>query len=120
MNPTWQQGDYIIKGPDKRKILGVCGEIVFPSMMNVFDIASVPPCTQHEFEVEGYSLVPPVEEWPKHGDMYWFVTSEALIYERRWSDDSIFLQNRKAFGNCHRDEASALRWRDRVKALKEL
>ena len=118
MNPTWQQGDYIIKGPDKRKILGVCGEIVFPSMMNVFDIASGSPCTQHEFEVEGYSLVPPVKEWPLRNDKYWWLYSSGEAHSSIWQDDSLD-HGRKAFGNVHRSKEDAEAWAEKVRALKK-
>ncbi len=144
MSQPWLQGDYIQKGSDKRKVLGVCGECVIVSNVILQEddrLRSCFPETQYELEEDGWSLFPsdthdiafphapsmkarcwcaetPKEEsWPKLGDSYWYIHSNGVTYSSAFMNGS-FDKACTSWGNCHRSEADALAWRERVKAIK--
>ncbi len=119
MSTPWLQGDYIQKGSDKRKILGVCGEVLFLSLN--YDYESLGECsfhnTQVHLEVNGWSLVPKEESWPKMGDVYWRVRDDGRVVTAQW-DEHAEDRDLKYFGNVHRTLDAALAWREKVKAIK--
>jgi hypothetical protein len=57
-----KQGDIIGNKEDKRKILGVCGEVIFPSIPNDFKTADDGNFTADDLEAYNYKLLSPQQE----------------------------------------------------------
>lgn len=81
-----KQGDILInKQGDKRKILGVCGEVYFLSHPDDFELITISSFAWTEKEIEeiGYTLLE--EPWePKEGEIYWFIDSGVEIGTFYW------------------------------------
>ena len=56
LNTTFKEGDIVTDGDDKRKILGVCGEVYFLSNYNDFNKVSGTFFTEHELLEDNYKL----------------------------------------------------------------
>jgi len=57
LNTTFKEGDITTNGDDKRKILGVCGEVYFLSHDNDFSKVLDTFFTEHELLEDGYKVV---------------------------------------------------------------
>jgi len=56
LNTTFKEGDIVTDGHDKRKILGVCGEVYFVSRINEFNEASDLIFTGYDLIENNYKL----------------------------------------------------------------
>ncbi len=119
MTQPWLQGDFIQNGSDKRKVLGVAGDVIFAQNCFPFDDEGkgIFMATQKQYEGIGFYLVPKEEEWPKKDDRYFYCDDDGSVLDTIWVED-YWHPARKAWGNCHRDEADAVAWREKVKAIK--
>lgn len=59
MTNKWQEGDLITLAGVTRKILGVCGKLIFPSVVDNFDEPSGSFGTQQHYENIGWEKVIP-------------------------------------------------------------
>jgi hypothetical protein len=89
---------------EKRKILFVSGDLIIPSKIGNFDMASS-NFTKKELEKFGWSLLE--EPWvPKKGEDYWKVDSDGDVYYRK-NHDSESDHFHFKIGNCGRTKADA-------------
>lgn len=78
-----KQGDILIKGNDKRKVLGVCGEVVFLSSYSDMTRTGA-NVTATQLEQDGWT----VEEqpwFPKYGEQIWHINSKGHVTEGKWT-----------------------------------
>lgn len=59
----------------------------------------------------------PIEEWPKHGDRYWFVNSWGTVNSDSFEGDIGSHLGRKQIGNIFRTEAECQAMCDKFKQL---
>lgn len=100
-----QPGQFLVnKDGEKRKILGVCGEVIFVSMKDEFDVYWS-GITKEVLKIQGWSLLE--EPWvPLIGEKYWKVDSDGGIYQKEnfgSSSDEFHIKT----GNYARTEADA-------------
>lgn len=100
-----QPGQILVnKDGEKRKILGVCGEVIFVSQTDDFNY-SQNLYTRYELEKNGWSLLE--EPWvPKNGEDYWKVDSDGDVYYRK-NHDSESDHFHFKIGNYGRTKADA-------------
>lgn len=94
----FKQNDILVNGKDKRKVLGVCGEVIFTSCANDMVSPTVVSWRQKELESAGWTLEE--KKWkPKSNESYWYVSSCGLLGLSKWFLDSgdYF---RQQTGNC--------------------
>lgn len=79
-----KQGDILIKGETRRKVLGVCGEVVFMSRNNDFSIVAGIPYTVQELLEDGWTVEQ--QPWePKDEDKAWFINDEGTTVRGDWN-----------------------------------
>lgn len=112
----WTEGNYIKKGDDKRKVLGVCGEMVFVSHSDNYEHHSASE-TQVYWERNGWSLVE--EAWePSRSDNYWTVSfdEDNGFREVSWMDD-VFDRGRAKNGLVFKTQEEAQAMFERIMAM---
>ena len=81
-----QQNDILVKGKDKRKVLGVCGEVVFVGQDN-FHYKAGGYWTEKELLENGWTVEKAKWE-PKFSDKVYCLDSTGTSYMRRWEGDT--------------------------------
>lgn len=95
--PTFKQNDILVNGKDKCKVLGVCGDVVFISLLYNMEIPDGCLYAQKELEADGWTLEE--KKWePKPGE-YYHVIDNGRLYLMAWAENEHDLF-RKLTGNC--------------------
>jgi hypothetical protein len=110
MTNRYKEGDILVGiGGQKRKVLGVCGEIRFLSHTDDFDGASSSIWTEKELEKNGFTLEQP--RWkPEQGDVYWFLNLNGEVYLETWMDGT-YDNFKFEIGNCFLTELQAQKYK---------
>lgn len=100
-----QPGQILVnKDGEKRKILGVCGEVIFVSQTDDFNY-SQNLYARYELEKNGWSLLK--EPWvPSLGERYYYLDSYGDTQTEERENNACF-QHRTLVGNVHPTEADA-------------
>jgi hypothetical protein len=116
----YKENDILIdKYSDKRKILGVCGEVYFISQENEFEYASS-VATKKDLEDIGYKLLK--EEFnPKEGDEYYYpyvcYNSSNKLF---WKDDEYDIKRKATVGVYRTKEESDAKLKKILDAINNL
>lgn len=111
-----QPGQFLINtNREKRKILGVCGEVVFLSKANFLDEADGCGFTEKELKIRGWSLLE--EPWaPTQGCSYYQVLTNGNIIH--YVNEYDVKRDEKSFatvtGNIHRTREDAVLYRQKL------
>jgi len=100
-----QPGQFLInKNGEKRKILGVCGEVIFLSEREEFGLVDDVIWTEKELKNYGWSLIE--EPWvPSLSEPYWFLDSDGGHSCSNWGIDGMEQHNfRLSIGNVYKVE----------------
>lgn len=93
-----------------RKVLGVCGEVIFLSKINKYDTADL-GYTEKDLKVLGYTWE---EKWePNESMRYYYIDMTGRIDSSIWQKDEIDIAI-KSFLGVYKDKSSA------EEALKEI
>lgn len=117
----YKQGDTLQNQTYKRKILGICGEVIFLSAMGDHERTAealfYSMCTEKDLEMYGFSLEK--RKWePQSGEEFWYINSMGTVFRDTWvssSEDCAHL----AFGNCFETKEQAEAYAEKIRALKE-
>jgi hypothetical protein len=94
---TLKQGDLIKdKYGDSRKVLGVCGEVVFISFSNDNNRQSS-SFTEFQLKENGYTWDTPAWE-PKMHDTYWYLNASGQLNGCEWDNDNFDRARRDFLG----------------------
>ena len=107
-----QQGQTLInKDGEKRKILGVCGEMVCVEIKVIKD--GFLWMKKKQWEEDGWS---PLEEpWrPKNGETVWLVTDAGGFHQAYWNENDLFCKYRLSVGNFHRTREDAEAYKQKL------
>lgn len=99
-----QPGQILVNEDGRKcKVLGVCGEVIFRSSTNNFDVADSSIFTWVELIKYGWSLLE--EPWvPSLGERYYYLDSYGDTQTEERENNACF-QHRTLVGNVHRTEA---------------
>ncbi len=109
MSQKYPEGAVIVKGDEKRKVLGHSGLVVFLSCQNDFEeLSAYNCCTEKKLESEGWT----VEEapWvPKEGESFSYLSGHgANIITSDFKAGEIY-DTLLACGNCYEPNSQALK-----------
>ena len=97
----FKQNDILVNGKDKRKVLGVCGEVVFTSFANDLESHIVVCWRQKMIEADGWTLEE--KKWePESCKSYLYVDNYGKIKDAIWYKDTSDLFYQQT-GNCFPD-----------------
>lgn len=102
------QGDIIVKKDNqnsKSKILGVCGEVFFVSMNNIFSKATSSCYTIQE--LEQYYTLPKQRFVPEDDNTYWYLSNDGRVFDTLYKDKNPNDINRLSLGNCFASKEEA-------------
>jgi len=105
----YKQNDILVdKKGDERKVLGVCGEVVFLSESEERKVDIV--TTSERLPMNGWTLKQ--EKWkPGINNRYYYIQNNGKVDFYLWEDDCIDLFLLST-GNCHETEADALLYKE--------
>lgn len=114
-----QPGQFLInKDGEKRKILGVCGELYGLSYVGgegEYNYSSFGHwCSKKDLEERGWSLFE--EPWvPGYSEDYWYVSSDGnILFQRRAIEDGSATDFRISAGNAHKTSKAAELYRQKL------
>lgn len=110
-----QPGQFLVnKDGRKCKVLGVCGEVIFKSNTDNFDVADSSAYTLAELKKFGWS---PLEEpWkPTLSEFYWYVNEDGNFGTTNWGIDGMEEHDfRYSIGNVHQNLSGAKLYRQKL------
>lgn len=96
-------------GLGKQKVLGVCGEVVFLSVVDHCDIIEPQFFSVRDMET---AFLLPKTKWQPDG-YYWTVTSDGQVKKLLWQNDAIN-EFRYQCGNCFEYDSDARAYKQRL------
>lgn len=117
-----KQGDVLIDQKMNRiKILGVCGEVYFPSELNDFKKAYGIVFTVEEIVGRGFTLEPkkPKKYVPENGEQYFYFDSFGEETSYTWGGESEADTFRLSIGNVHRTSEDVQKYKEALQKWAE-
>ena len=111
-----KQGDYIVREDDKRKILGICGEVVFLSELKDFDVFAW-IVTKKELETLGWKVEE--KDWePQFNEVYYYISPAGIVRNGTWYRGSMDEGKKEFMGVFPTKEAAEKRLAEIKSKLK--
>ena len=111
MTNKYPKGAIIVKGNERRKILGEAGEVRFVSSYENFEYLSSFICSCKELETAGW--VEEAKSWePKNGEGYYFIENHGSIEKDIWQCSFLDTRHRSFLGVFPTREAAEARLKE--------
>jgi len=115
----FKKGDIIVRGEDKRKVLGVCGEVVFVSQDNNYTKMGF-HYTHQELIDNGWKLEE--KEWKLEvGGEYFYpdINYSGKYNSSQWNNDRIDNRRKNTVGIFKTAEEAIARYEEIIKLIKK-